>query len=305
MTDALVDSKGVCTSAEQADRLRDDMWTVLCMGDVHLENYGVMEAADGSSIWGLNDFDEAAFAPFSWDVKRGATSVVVAAREGGFSAEEAARLARRFADGYAGALRESKRRRRARCPMFTSSRGPRSIRKVIGKVARTDAGAWLTDQASVDSAGMRFVCTDEVRPVDGRSADFQRAIDDYGARLTDAEGNSPSKTEVLDVATKSGSGLGATGLWRYWTLVNVRWPTRTAKVVLELKQERPSVVAPYAGAGPLTFRSEDAPVAFAENAQLPAANPYYGHTTVDGQSHLVRRRGPHKAAVKLRKLKKY
>ena len=38
-----------------------NMSTVLCMGDVHLENYGVMEREDDSLIWSLNDFDESAW----------------------------------------------------------------------------------------------------------------------------------------------------------------------------------------------------------------------------------------------------
>ena len=54
---------------------------VLCNGDVHPENFGVSKGADGKLSFGLNDFDEAHPAPFSWDVKRGATGFELAARE--------------------------------------------------------------------------------------------------------------------------------------------------------------------------------------------------------------------------------
>ena len=36
--------------------------TVLTIGDVHPENFGVMPNADGAPFFGVNDFDEAYFA---------------------------------------------------------------------------------------------------------------------------------------------------------------------------------------------------------------------------------------------------
>ncbi len=66
------------------------MPTVMALGDVHPENFGVMPDENGAPIFGVNDFDEAIYAPFTWDIKRGATGFWIAAREvGGHEAEEA------------------------------------------------------------------------------------------------------------------------------------------------------------------------------------------------------------------------
>lgn len=45
----------------------DDAWmpTVLTLGDVHPENFGVMPNADNVPIFSVNDFDEAYYAPFT------------------------------------------------------------------------------------------------------------------------------------------------------------------------------------------------------------------------------------------------
>ncbi|MEA2838407.1 MAG: hypothetical protein QOD89_2957 [Bradyrhizobium sp.] len=48
---------------------------VLCVGDLHLENFGTWRDADGRLVWGVNDFDEAAVMPFVLDLVRLAASI--------------------------------------------------------------------------------------------------------------------------------------------------------------------------------------------------------------------------------------
>ena len=81
------------------DMAGEDPWmpTVLALGDVHPENFGVMPNADNVPIFGVNDFDEATYAPFTWDLKRGATGFMLAAEEDRRLRPQAQRkIARRF-----------------------------------------------------------------------------------------------------------------------------------------------------------------------------------------------------------------
>jgi len=48
---------------------------VLCVGDLHLENFGTWRDADGRFVWGVNDFDEAAVMPYVLDLVRLAASI--------------------------------------------------------------------------------------------------------------------------------------------------------------------------------------------------------------------------------------
>src|SRR5689334_19758592 len=50
-------------------------------GDCHLFNFGLFATPERNVVFGLNDFDETLPAPWEWDVKRLATSVVVAGRD--------------------------------------------------------------------------------------------------------------------------------------------------------------------------------------------------------------------------------
>ncbi len=59
------------------------MPTVMLLGDVHPKNFGVMPDENGAPIFGVNDFDETMYGPFTWDIKRGAVGFWIAARETG------------------------------------------------------------------------------------------------------------------------------------------------------------------------------------------------------------------------------
>ena len=62
--------------------------TVQCCGDAHLSNFGVFASPERTLVFDVNDFDETLPGPWEWDIKRLAVSLMVAARENGFTAKE-------------------------------------------------------------------------------------------------------------------------------------------------------------------------------------------------------------------------
>src|SRR5436190_581684 len=50
----------------------------LSVGDLHAENFGTWRDAEGRLVWGVNDFDEAAWLPYTNDLVRLAASVNLA-----------------------------------------------------------------------------------------------------------------------------------------------------------------------------------------------------------------------------------
>jgi uncharacterized protein (DUF2252 family) len=54
-------------------------------GDAHLSNFGVFGSPERQLVFDCNDFDETLPGPWEWDVKRLAASIVVGARQRGFS----------------------------------------------------------------------------------------------------------------------------------------------------------------------------------------------------------------------------
>lgn len=75
----------------------------LC-GDAHLLNFGFYASPERALLFDLNDFDETARGPFEWDLKRLASSLVVAAGELQLPDPWPERVARRCARAYRKAM---------------------------------------------------------------------------------------------------------------------------------------------------------------------------------------------------------
>jgi uncharacterized protein (DUF2252 family) len=76
-------------------------------GDAHLANFGVYAAPDRRLVFDLNDFDETHPAPFEWDVKRLAASLVIASRHNRHDETDARGAARTAARAYREVMREA------------------------------------------------------------------------------------------------------------------------------------------------------------------------------------------------------
>ena len=57
--------------------------TQIC-GDAHLSNFGIYASPERNLVFDLNDFDETLLGPWEWDIKRLATSFIIAGRHNGF-----------------------------------------------------------------------------------------------------------------------------------------------------------------------------------------------------------------------------
>ena len=80
-------------------------WLAQACGDAHLENFGGFGTEEGSLVFDVNDFDETYPAPWEWDLKRLATSAVLALRESGAKPADQRAAAGAAATGYRAAVR--------------------------------------------------------------------------------------------------------------------------------------------------------------------------------------------------------
>jgi uncharacterized protein (DUF2252 family) len=78
---------------------------VQAIGDAHLSNFGIFATPERKLVFDVNDFDETLPAPWEWDVKRLAASVVVAAEDMGADRPTATAAGRRAAQSYREAMR--------------------------------------------------------------------------------------------------------------------------------------------------------------------------------------------------------
>jgi uncharacterized protein (DUF2252 family) len=79
---------------------------VQCCGDCHLMNFGGYATPERNLVFDINDFDETLPAPFEWDVKRLAASIVVAGRYRDFSEKDNKKAAFTAVKTYTDKIRE-------------------------------------------------------------------------------------------------------------------------------------------------------------------------------------------------------
>lgn len=80
---------------------------VVACGDAHVSNFGFYASPQRTLVFDLNDFDEAAWAPREWDLKRLVTSVIVGGRDSSRTPHVIETAARTTVSAYRAALAAS------------------------------------------------------------------------------------------------------------------------------------------------------------------------------------------------------
>lgn len=273
---------------------------VFTIGDVHPENFGVMPNEDGAPFFGINDFDEAYFAPFSYDLKRAAVGFYIVAREQDFKKKKRYKIVRAFVNGYQKGLTDFARDDREKWHELRIDNSPSMVRELL-KSAHKSRREFLSE--IIDLEKERFVSSDEIVPHSKYIEEFQKFVDAY------RDENEIITTEkdffaVKDVAIKKGSGTASLGLDRYFVLINGPSSDPADNVILEFKQTRHSALY---GLTPCAKDSEQederaARVVRSHHVHLAGGDPYYGQVEIDQQSFLVRERSPYKDEIDLDEL---
>lgn len=207
--------------------LLEDAPQTWCCGDLHLENFGSYRGDNGLTYFDINDFDEAALAPCSWDLIRLASSVVVAEEALGVSEGEAIDLAATVVAAYAGALADGK-------PHWVERATAKGlVRHLLRRVKRRSRSDFLDTRTRRrgDHRGIRYD-NDKALPIDSRE---RRHLQDFMAVLA-ARHTHPRGLKLLDAARRI-SGTGSLGVARYILLVRGRG-SPNGNDLLDLKQAR-------------------------------------------------------------------
>ena len=277
-----------------------DAWmpTVLTLGDVHPENFGVMPSADNVPIFGVNDFDEACYAPFTWDLKRGAVGFMLGAQEeGGKSQKKQRKIARCFVRGYIAGISRYAREAGEERHQLRIDNSPEVIRTLI-EDSLEDRAEWLADDYS-DEFRRGFRNDDELVPLSSRRGEFQelleRHVRENGIEVPARAGG----LRVKDVAVRKGQGTASLGLARYYLMVEGPRADGTDDLIIEVKQARRSALAGLVPPSRYGVDGAGARIGHAQAVQLVKGDVFYGGVDHDGLSFMVRERAPFRDDIDL------
>jgi uncharacterized protein (DUF2252 family) len=271
--------------------------SVQASGDAHLSNFGLFASAERTLVFDANDFDETTPAPWEWDIKRLAISVLIAAQSNAFTAQEgreavvetvaAYRLAqarhagmrlldiwyeRTSADTVLAAALERAARtkgasvRRTRHnigEIFSKARGKDRLRATKAMTEIVD-GQWrIRDDPPI------VTHTELPGGIETLTEVFSR----YRSTMSQNRRELIERYRFVDFALKV-VGVGSVGTRCFMVLLEGR--DRNDPLILQVKEATPSVLAPYVA--PSAFENEGERVVVGQRLMQATPDIFLGWT---------------------------
>ncbi|GAA3765734.1 DUF2252 domain-containing protein [Terriglobus aquaticus] len=292
-------------AADLAAHPHTGLVTQLC-GDAHVANLGAFAAQDGGLVFDLNDFDETIQGPFEWDVKRFATSLLLAGRETGLDREARQASVDTFTQSYSTAMQQF-----ATMPVVELARF--QIRRLahlapipaIFRIAQRSTPQRLLDKLTAQPAtpgGARHLLHQP--PLQQAVTELERdgilaGLEHYGATLQSERRHFFAQYRPVDVVLRV-VGTGSVGLRCY--VVYMEGSSRrpgSDPLFLQVKEEPASAYAAYLPRSASGTPHQGERVVDGQRLMQLVSDPFLGYTTVHGRDYLVRQFNDHKASLDL------
>ncbi|MGZ5237441.1 MAG: DUF2252 family protein, partial [Caldimonas sp.] len=203
-----------------------------CCGDLHLENFGSFKADNRLVYFDINDFDQSALAPASWDLIRMVSSLRVAADNVTIRKSEGERVCALFVESYASAIALGK------SYWVERDTAEGLVRSLLDGLRTRQRAAFLKTRTEFKGK-KRLLRVDGTKALP--STEQQRAaVNDFMTAFALTQPR-PDFFRVLDVARRV-AGTGSLGVDRYVILVEGRGGP-DGNYLLDLKHATPSVLA--------------------------------------------------------------
>ena len=271
-------------------------------GDAHVRNLGAFAAPDGRLVFDINDFDETIRGPFEWDLKRLATSLVLAARETcakKTQAKEARAAILRFIASYRKLVQTL-----SRMPVIDVARYQvhrlQRISPVSNALLKAERATPLHTLETLTIEGKKGRIFKDEPPILHRLKPQQArlvlaSVKLYRESLQPERQHFLAQYRPIDVAFKV-VGTGSVALRDY--LVYFEGNGLRDPLFLQIKEEPGSAYTPYlpGTVGPAHHGHR---VVDGQRAMQFQSDPFLGWTTIASRDYLVRQLNDHKGSIEI------
>ncbi len=282
---------------------KEDRWAgertsrVWIQGDLHAENFGTYMAGDGVFVFDVNDFDEAYIGHFTWDIKRMVASVALLGWTKAISDADIAALIEAYVRAYIQQVHyfvDTDRDHEYSLRLETTDG---EIRKMLLRT-RLNTRVELLEKTTLIDEGFdrRFRLGPGVRELgETERNQVMAAFEAYLETIPEAKRFRSLTYEVKDVVGRKGFGIGSAGLPAYNILVEGPTQALENDVVLSMKQG--NIAAPSRVVHDERiegyFEHHGHRTAASQRALQAHADPWLGHTEIDGIGFVVSELSPH------------
>jgi uncharacterized protein (DUF2252 family) len=278
------------------------LYAQLC-GDAHVQNLGAYTGPDGRLVFDINDFDETIRGPFEWDLKRMATSILLAGMQSNTKLSGCGDAAETFLTAYCNLLI-----RLAHMPVLESARY--QVHRVARAVSMSDVlqraerETPLHSQERLTEPGPHHRIFHSIPPILHRITGAQakaviESLVPYSKSLLPERQRFLARFRPLDVAFKV-VGTGSVGLRDYCIYLEGNGPEDP--LFLQVKEEPASAYVAYLPQTAGRRGNQGQRVAEGQRAMQLQSDPLLGWTRLEGRDYLVRQLNDHKASVDVTKL---
>lgn len=207
-------------------------------GDLHTQNLGFFENADGQIKLDVNDFDESFIAPFYLDLIRFVTSIFLQREDVDFkfSPKEASDLAEYFLEEYQETLSEISEDGKELELIENNLDGfpketvdelkdKKSNTTLLAKWTKSVDGKICFDLSNPELGALTEI---ESREVHSNWSDYIESLGDFSSEKGD------SFFQIQDIARRLHSGMGSQGVHKYYALIQ----GDSNPLLLEIKEQR-------------------------------------------------------------------
>ncbi|QEH38316.1 hypothetical protein OJF2_69170 [Aquisphaera giovannonii] len=270
---------------------------VQACGDCHLLNFGGFATPERRLVFDINDFDETLPAPWEWDLKRLATSFVLAGRDNRFAAAQSRDAALACVRSYRESMAGFARMRaldvwyqradlEGLIPRIEDEAVRKGVRKRLEK-AREQSAREHADPRLAEVAGGEAAIRDSPPliyhfPGEGRDAFTSSVITafaGYRESLADDRKRLLDRFALKDMAMKV-VGVGSVGTF---CAVVLLLANEDDPLFLQVKEARASVLEPYAGES--VYANHGRRVVNGCRLMQSASDLFLGWTELEGGQH--------------------
>jgi uncharacterized protein (DUF2252 family) len=204
-----------------------------CCGDLHFENFGSYKGDNRLVYFDINDYDEAALAPVTWDIVRLLTSIQCGADALRATQAEALIVSASCLDAYRSALASGK----ALWVERETSGG--LVNALLTALLERERGAFL-DKRTVRKSHRRSLKLDGVKALPASTAQKQ-TVTEFMEHFAAAQPN-PKFYDVIDIGLRI-AGTGSLGVARFVVLIEGKGSPE-GNYLIDIKEAKPSALAP-------------------------------------------------------------
>ena len=277
-------------------------------GDCHLSNFGGFASPERNLLFGINDFDETLVAPFEWDLKRLATSFLIAAQDVGLGNRVGLKAIKTMLNSYRQQLLENMELsplqvwyEKVDASTLLENTECRKLRKKrarhLDSAQKKNAHSVLPKLTQQDKeTGFRHFIDDEPLLWHPKSNEpFSKNVDEFFRQYRDSLKHDRQvlfdRYQRTDVAFKV-VGVGSVGTRSAIALFQ---DADREPLILQMKEANPSILSPLF---PEKVKHEGERVVYGQQLMQAASDIFLGYSTL-GQHFHVRQLRDMKISVDL------